>query len=60
MAKYSKDVSDVIEKKMHKMDDEDMPQDQKLAIAFSYAKKEGLKVPTKLADRERRRKKSKE
>jgi len=31
-----------ISHKMHIMKDEDKPQKQKLAIAFSYAKKKGL------------------
>jgi len=36
-------LNDFIAAKMHKMQDEDRPQKQKLAIAFSYARKEGLK-----------------
>jgi len=60
MAKYSKDAQEVISKKMHKLKDENRPQAQKVAIAISYAEKDGLQVPKKLADRESRKKKSKE
>jgi len=45
--KYSKEAQDFISNKMHKMKGEDRPQDQKVAIAMSYARKKGLKVPNK-------------
>ncbi len=37
-------TSKFISKKMSKMADENIPQDQKLAIAYSMAEKKGLKV----------------
>lgn len=45
MAKYSKKAQEFIEKKMRLMKEEKKPQAQKVAIAMSYARKEGLKVP---------------
>lgn len=45
--KYSKKAQEYISKKMHKMNGEDKPQDQKVAIAMSYAREKGLKVPKK-------------
>jgi hypothetical protein len=42
---YSKAAQDTISAKMHKMKDEDRPQDQKVAIAMSEARKKGEKVP---------------
>jgi hypothetical protein len=45
--KYSKGAKEFISNKMHKMKDEDRPQAQKVAIAMSYARKKGLKVPPK-------------
>ena len=45
MAKYSEKAQDIIEKKMHRMKYEDMPQEQKVAIAISEAREKGAKVP---------------
>ena len=56
MSNYSKEAEKAIGEKMHKMADEDRPQAQKIAIAISEARSKGLKVPKKLADREKRRK----
>jgi hypothetical protein len=42
---YSPAAQKSIGSKMHKMKDEDKPQDQKVAIAMSEARKKGLKVP---------------
>lgn len=56
MAKYSKEAENFISEKMHKMKDEPRPQNQKVAIAMSYARKEGFKVPKKLVDREKKQK----
>lgn len=47
MARYSKLAQRFISKKMDKMKDEDMPNKQKIAVAMSYARKEGYKVPKK-------------
>lgn len=48
MAKrFSKLAERFIGEKMHKMKDEDRPQKQKVAIALSYAKKEGFQIPKK-------------
>ena len=51
-------ASEYISSKTKKIMDEgttDNPK-QAVAIAYSYARKEGFKVPKKLVDRERRRK----
>lgn len=56
---YSPEAEEFIGKKMHKMKGESRPQAQKVAIAMSYARKEGLKVPKKLVDREKRKKAAK-
>lgn len=45
MSKYSKAAKKAIANKMGKMKDEDRPQDQKIAIAISEARKKGFKVP---------------
>lgn len=58
MSKYSKEAEEFIGEKMHKMAGEDRPQDQKVAIAMSYARKEGFKVPKKLIDREKKKQKN--
>lgn len=47
MSKYSSKAQKFISNKMHKMEGEDKPQAQKVAIAMSYARKEGFKVPKK-------------
>lgn len=44
-SKYSEKAKEFISNKMSKMADEDKPQDQKVAIAMSMARKKGLKVP---------------
>lgn len=44
-SKYSEKAKEFISNKMSKMADEDKPQDQKIAIALSKARKKGLKVP---------------
>ena len=44
-SKYSEKATEFISNKMSKMADEDKPQDQKVAIALSMARKKGLKVP---------------
>lgn len=44
-SKYSPKAEESIGSKMHLMKDEDRPQNQKVAIALSYARKKGLKVP---------------
>jgi hypothetical protein len=43
--KYSEKAKEFISNKISKMADEDKPQDQKVAIAMSMARKKGLKVP---------------
>lgn len=43
--KYSEKAKKFISNKMSKMSGEDKPQDQKVAIAMSMARKKGLKVP---------------
>lgn len=58
------ELNNFISTKMHKMKDEDRPQTQKVAIAYSYARKEGLlrskkpdsglKIPQKLVDKEKK------
>lgn len=47
MSKYSKKAQKFIGHKMHKMKGEDKPQAQKVAIAMSMARQEGMKVPKK-------------
>jgi len=46
-AKYSKEAQKVISKKMRKMEGENKPKKQKIAIALSTARQKGLKVPDK-------------
>lgn len=45
MAKYSKKAQEFISKKMETMKEEDIPHKQKVAIALSYARKKGYKIP---------------
>lgn len=47
MAQYSKAASSYIAAKLKKMKGEKRPKKQKVAIAMSYARKKGLKVPKK-------------
>lgn len=47
--KYGPKAKKVIEQKMRKMKNEDMPQEQKAAIAIEEARRKGLKVPKKPA-----------
>lgn len=54
--KYSKKAQKAISSKMSKMKGEDKPQDQKVAVAMSEARKKGLKVP---APKKKAKKKSK-
>jgi hypothetical protein len=44
-SEYSEKAKKFISNKMSKMDGEDKPQDQKVAIALSMAREKGLKVP---------------
>jgi len=44
-SEYSEKAKEFISNKMSKMADEKMPQNQKVAIAMSMARKKGLKVP---------------
>jgi len=43
----SEEANDYISMKIKKLKDEGYPQDQAVAIAYSYAKKKGYKVPSK-------------
>ena len=49
------DSNKFISDKMEKMKDEDRPQKQKLAIAYSYARKAGYKIPKELVSKEKKK-----